>query len=195
MLSLPEWAIMPLVLPMGSELLVSLCVALDLVTEIQAFGITGYGVAPSYASSIDHFPRPIVKDRVLNQRKDNKVTAGWDRPEIRGVEMLPEDHNKTLVLLHSGLGAFFTSGLLAAPWIVAKNFRHGTGVPTAILLFGIVLFFAALFWSTAISMYRRKTFGRKLALVAAVAALPIIWPVGVYTWWFMHSEAARKMYR
>jgi len=109
--------------------------------------------------------------------------------------MLTEDHNKTLVFLHSGLGPFFTCGLLAAPWIVAKNFRPETGVPTAILLFVIVFFFPVLFWSTAITMHRLQTVARKLALIAAVAALPIIWPVGVYTRWFMHSEGAKKLYR
>jgi hypothetical protein len=33
-----------------------------------------------------------------------------------------------------------------------------------------------------------------LALISAVAVLPIVWPIGVYSWWFMHSEAAKRMY-
>jgi hypothetical protein len=35
-----------------------------------------------------------------------------------------QDHNKTLVILHAGLGLFFTPGLIAAPWIIAQNFRR-----------------------------------------------------------------------
>jgi hypothetical protein len=29
---------------------------------------------------------------------------------------------------------------------------------------------------------------------ASVVAIPMIWPVGVYTWWFMHSDAAKRIY-
>ena len=54
---------------------------------------------------------------------------------------------------------------------------------------------ALLLWSTAVAMHRRKPVGRKLALLSAVLVLPLFWPVGVYTWWFMHSEAAKRMYR
>ena len=108
--------------------------------------------------------------------------------------MSPEDHNKTLVILHSATGAFFTLGLIGAPWIIAKNFRQPEQVPTAIVVFGIVFLMALLFWSTAIAMYRRKPLGRKLALIAAVVAFPIGGYVGIYTWWFMHSDGAKKMY-
>ena len=109
--------------------------------------------------------------------------------------MSTEDHNKTLVILHAGIGAFFTLGLIGAPWIIAKNFRHPEQVPTAVLVFGVVLLLAVLFWSTAIAMFRRKPLGRKLALIAAVVALPIGGYVSIYTWWFMHSDGAKRMYQ
>jgi hypothetical protein len=92
------------------------------------------------------------------------------------------------------MGAFFTLGLIASPWIIAQNFRRPEKILFAVFVFGIVFLLAVLFWSTAITLYRRKSVGRKLALIAAVAALPIVWPVGVYTWWFMHSEGAKHMY-
>lgn len=108
--------------------------------------------------------------------------------------MTTEDHNKTLVMLHSAIGAFFTLGLIGAPWIIAKNFRQPEQVPTVIVVFGSVFLMALLFWFTAIAMYRRKPLGRKLALIAAVVAFPIGGYVGIYTWWFMHSEGAKQMY-
>jgi hypothetical protein len=108
--------------------------------------------------------------------------------------MSTEDHNKTLVILHVTTALFFTAGLVGSPWIIAKNFRHTEQIPTAVLVFGIVFAMAALFWSTAITMYLRKPVGRKLALIAAVVALPIGGYVSIYTWWFMHSEAAKRMY-
>src|SRR5713226_5952066 len=108
--------------------------------------------------------------------------------------MSPQDHNKTLVILHGAIGAFFTIGLLASPWIIAQNFRRREQIPIAIVVFGIVFALAVLFWATAIAMRRRKRAARKLALVSAVVALPILWPLGIYCWWFMHSEGAKRMY-
>jgi hypothetical protein len=70
--------------------------------------------------------------------------------------MTAQDHNKTLVILHSVLAAFFTLGLFGAPWIIAKNFRQTAQIPTAIVVFGIVFLMATLFWSTAIAMYREN---------------------------------------
>jgi hypothetical protein len=109
--------------------------------------------------------------------------------------MSPQDHNKTLVILHAALGAFFTLGLLASPWIIAQNFRRREQIPLAFLIFGVVFVLALLFWSTAIAMYRRKRIGRKLAMISAIAVLPILWPLGVYSWWFMHSGGAKQLYQ
>ena len=108
--------------------------------------------------------------------------------------MTAQDHNKTLVLLHAAMGGFFTLGLVASPWIIAQNFSRPDKILFAVIVFGIVLLVAILFWSTAIAMYRLKPTGRKLSLIAAVVTIPIMWPVGVYTWWFMHSDGAKKMY-
>ena len=108
--------------------------------------------------------------------------------------MSPQDHNKTLVILHAAIAAFFTIGLLASPWIIAQNFRTREQIPLAFLIFGVVFVLALLFWSTAIAMYRRKPVGRKLAMISAIAVLPIVWPVGVYSWWFIHSTGGSRLY-
>jgi hypothetical protein len=105
-----------------------------------------------------------------------------------------QDHNKTLVILLSGFATFFTVGLIASPWIIAQNFNRTDKILVAIIIFGIVLLMALLLWSTAFTMQQRKPVGRKLALISAVLLLPLFWPVGVYTWWFMHSEGAKQMY-
>lgn len=109
--------------------------------------------------------------------------------------MSTDDHNKTLVILHGALGSFFTLGLLASPWILARNFRRPEQLPLTLVLIAVVFLMALLFWSTAITVQRRKPLGRKLALISAVAALPLVWPIGVYTWWFMHSEGAKRLYQ
>ena len=109
--------------------------------------------------------------------------------------MSTEDHNKTLIILHSAIAAFYTLGLAASPWIIAQNFKRPDKILFAVFVFGFVFLLALLFWSTAIAMYRRKPFGRKLALIAAVASLPLAWPIGVYTWWFMHSDGAKRLHQ
>jgi hypothetical protein len=43
-------------------------------------------------------------------------------------------------------------------------------------------------------MYRRKRLGRKLALISSVILFLLCLPIATYTWWFMHSEGAKKMY-
>jgi len=106
----------------------------------------------------------------------------------------PQDHNKTLAILHAAIGTFFTLGLIASPWIIAQNFKSPDKILLAVSVFGIVFLCAVLFWSTAIAMFRRKPIGRKLSFAAAILAIPIVWPVGIYTWWFMHSEGAKQMY-
>lgn len=109
--------------------------------------------------------------------------------------MSPVDHNKTLVLLYSLLSAIFALPLLASPWIIAKNMRRPEQLPLTATIFCIVVFLFLLFLSTALTMYRRQALGRKLALVSAVLTLPLCWPLGLYTWWFMHSNGGKKIYR
>lgn len=108
--------------------------------------------------------------------------------------MSTKDHNKTLVMLYAAIGSFYSFGIIAAPWIIEKNFRRPGQTPTAILVFGLVFLIALLFWLSAIYMHRRKPIGRTLALWAAPITFFAFWPVGIYTWWFMHSEGGKALY-
>lgn len=92
------------------------------------------------------------------------------------------------------VGSVFTLGLIGSPWIIARNFRDEGMIPQAILVFGIVLLIAALMFSTAIAMRRQKPAGRRLGLIAAAVMIIIFWPAGVYSWWFFHSEGAKRLY-
>jgi hypothetical protein len=108
--------------------------------------------------------------------------------------MSAKDHNETLVMLYAAIAAFYTCGIVAAPWIIEKNFRRPEQIPTAILVFGAVSIIAVLFWLAAIFMYRRKSFGRTLALIAAPITIFAFWSVGIYAWWFMHSHGGKALY-
>ena len=113
---------------------------------------------------------------------------------IRGSDMSAKDHNETLAMLYAAIAAFYTCGIVAAPWIIEKNFRRPEQIPTAILVFGAVSLIALLFWSAAIQIHRRKSIGRTLALIAAPITMFAFWPVGIYAWWFMHSHDGKALY-
>ena len=74
-------------------------------------------------------------------------------------------------MLYAAIAAFYSCGIVAAPWIIEKNFRRAEQIPTAILVFGAVSLIALLFWSAAIQMHRRKSIGRTLALIAVATTM------------------------
>jgi hypothetical protein len=113
--------------------------------------------------------------------------------------MTPSDHNKTLVVIHSLVGGVFTLPLIAAPWIIAKNVdsypspRRDSQVIIAVVSVGVLLFLALIFLFTAVGLYKRKAWGRKLAFVTSV--LMLVWPpAAAYIWWFIHSEGGKRIY-
>jgi hypothetical protein len=97
-------------------------------------------------------------------------------------------------MLYAAIGAFYGCFIVAAPWIIEKNFRRSEQKPLAMLIFGVVFLIAVLFWTSAINMYRRKHIGRTLALLATPITLFAFWPVGIYAWWFLHSERGKALY-
>jgi len=108
--------------------------------------------------------------------------------------MSTKDHNETLVGIHIVVGSVFVLGLIGSPWIIARNFRNAEQIPLAIVVFGTVLLVAVLMFSTALAMRRQRPTGRKLGLMAAAVLIIIFWPGGVYSWWFFHSDGAKRMY-
>ena len=120
--------------------------------------------------------------------------SGWPVRDMRGADMSTQDHNKTLVMLYAAVASFYSCGIIAAPWIIEKNFRRAEQIPSAILVFGLVFLIALLFWLSAIYMHRRRPIGRTLALVAAPITLFAFWPIGIYCWWFMHTVGAKSLY-
>jgi len=113
--------------------------------------------------------------------------------------MTLSDHNKTLVVTHSLVGGFFTLPLIAAPWIIVTNvdaypsLRRDSQIIIAAVALSVLLFLALIFLSMAVGLYRRRSWGRKLAFVTSV--LMLVWPpAAVYIWWFIHSEGSKQMY-
>ena len=115
--------------------------------------------------------------------------------------MSPADHNKTLVVLYSLISGLFTLPLLISPLILlvspsllAKNLKSTDQVLIAIAIYCLVVLLALIFPATGYALYKRKLVARNLGLVSAVVLLPVCWPLGLYTWWFMHSEGGKQLY-
>jgi ABC-type Fe3+ transport system permease subunit len=114
--------------------------------------------------------------------------------------MSPQDHNRTIIILLLLIAIFPTLLLCASPWIIAKNVsivpspRRDEQILTAAICLVVVLSLALLLWFTIIGLYRRKFWGRKLALFMCIPLLFYCPPVSVYAWWFLHSEGGKKLY-
>lgn len=115
--------------------------------------------------------------------------------------MSPADHNKTLVVLYSLISAVFTLPLLVLPLIllaypslITKNLKRPEEILIAMVVYGFVVLFSLLFPVTGYTLYKRKRVGRNFALISAVFLFPPCWPLGVYIWWFMHSEGCKQIY-
>ena len=108
--------------------------------------------------------------------------------------MSTKDHNQTLASIHMIIGSVFAFVLIGSPWIIGENFTEAKQIPFWMVLFGTVLLVTLLMFSTAIAMRRQKPIGRKLGLFAAGVLIVLFWPAGVYSWWFFHSDGAKKMY-
>jgi uncharacterized protein (TIGR03382 family) len=113
--------------------------------------------------------------------------------------MTAQDHNKTLGIIYGVLGGLLGAVLLV---IKAKTFFHerspgeledpflSTAVPVGLVLALLLLF-------TAYGLFRRRRWGRILALIVAclfIWLFPLGTLLAVYTWWFMHSEGAKQLY-
>ena len=114
--------------------------------------------------------------------------------------MSPHDHNKTLVVLYSFAAGFSCLLLCASPWIIAKNVsstpspRRDDQVMIATMVMGIVIFLFLFLLLTAVGLYRRRRWGRTMALCSAILWLFYCPPVAVYSWWFLHSKGGKHLY-
>jgi hypothetical protein len=116
--------------------------------------------------------------------------------------MTPQDHNKTLGIIYSLLGGasalFFIWGPLSLIFGKQRGFSLDDGLNRFLLVMWLILLiFSLMTLSTAVGMFRRKAWVRKTAMIMAVLVIwwfPLGTALGIYTWWFMHSEASHQLY-
>lgn len=109
--------------------------------------------------------------------------------------MSTKDHNQSVAGIHLAAGVFLVLALVIAPLLLIRDLeRHTDQIPIALIGFVALLALAVFMVSTAVAMNKQKSVGRELALWAAPFLFLMFWPAGVYSWWFLHSDGAKKMY-
>lgn len=115
--------------------------------------------------------------------------------------MAPQDHNRTIIALFSLIAFFPTLLLCAAPWIIEKNVsnipspRRDEQIMIAVISTGVISFLVLMLWATVIGLYMRRLWGRRLALFLSIPIFFYCPPVAIYTWWFMHSDDGKRLYK
>ncbi len=110
--------------------------------------------------------------------------------------MTPQDHNKSIVLIYSFFGlALAVTGIV----LLVRDLKQKDW---ALALYKDALFIASTVLSiylltTVYGMVRRRRWGRVMALVTAAFFIwffPVGTLLGVYIWWFLHSDGAKQLY-
>ncbi len=125
--------------------------------------------------------------------------------------MTPEEHNKALGICHLAYGGLSTVLMLTMfifMWIILGSIPESGGpadgrFPAAFMLmfFGFMMVYSLIFtlpsFIAGYAMLKHKPWARTASIVAAVfetMSVPIGTAVGVYSFWFMFSDAGKAFY-
>lgn len=119
--------------------------------------------------------------------------------------MTPEKHNKALGICHLAYGALSTLFILAMLLMFGVLFMSNADgkPPTGILLiFALFMLIYSLIFTlpsfiAGYAMLKHKPWARKAGIVAAVLeviSVPLGTAVGVYSFWFLFSDAGKAFY-
>jgi glycerol uptake facilitator-like aquaporin len=104
------------------------------------------------------------------------------------------DHNRTLGLLHGLIAVLLLIGLILAALL---EMRRRPDVAERLIWILYVLPLPLLQLLTADGLFTIRRWGRFLALALCVLYVwifPLGTLLGAYTWWFLYSDAGRKLY-
>lgn len=110
--------------------------------------------------------------------------------------MTPQDHNKTLGLIHGLIGVLALAGLIVATVLEMRKAAASGSTST----FPEALYFLPIPMLQLLAAYgllRRRRWARILLLLFSVLYV-WIFPLGtalaIYTWWFLHTEGGKRLY-
>lgn len=109
--------------------------------------------------------------------------------------MTPRDHNRIIGLAHGLVGALVLAGIAIATALEAH--RHPAELIGRLARVFYLLPMPLLQMLTSYGLLRRRQWGRILALLFS-ALYVFVFPLGtllaIYTYWFLHSAGARRLY-
>jgi hypothetical protein len=114
--------------------------------------------------------------------------------------MTPHDHNKTLGIIYTFLGGLLTVAALVELIRVItiekelERIRSDTFLLSLIIV-GLLLTIILLL--TACGLFKRRNWARISSLILSglfIWFFPLGTALGIYTWWFLHSEGAKQIY-
>lgn len=110
--------------------------------------------------------------------------------------MTPQDHNKTLGMIHGLIGALVLIGLIVATVLELRKATSSgftSAFPEALYFLPIPM----LQILAAYGLFRRRRWARFIVLLFSVLYIwvfPLGTALAIYTWWFLHSEGAKDLY-
>jgi len=105
--------------------------------------------------------------------------------------MSPSDHNKTLGIIYC------LPGLAVIIGVIAVLLRKHPQDVLSLQMVPVVLLLAMLLLLIPYGLFTKRRWARICVLVLScvfVVLFPLVTILTIYTWWFMHSSGAKRLY-
>jgi drug/metabolite transporter (DMT)-like permease len=114
--------------------------------------------------------------------------------------MTPQDHNKTLGIIYCFLGGLLTAAALIELFrviTIEKELARIRSDSSLLALIIVGLLLTVVLLCTAYGLFKRRRWARMSSLILAglfIWLVPLGTALAIYSWWFLQSEGAKKLY-
>jgi drug/metabolite transporter (DMT)-like permease len=114
--------------------------------------------------------------------------------------MAPQDHNRTLGMIYSFLGAVLAVAALVElirVIILARELERIQADSLLQILIAVALLLMIFLYAIAYGLFRKRHWARIATLISSglfVWLFPLGTALAIYTWSFMHSEGGKSLY-
>lgn len=114
--------------------------------------------------------------------------------------MTPQDHNRTLGIIYGFLGGILTLAALVElvrVIIIERELERIRADSLLQILIAVALIVMIFLYAIAYGVFKRRRWARIAALISSglfVWLFPLGTALAIYTWSYMHSEGAKRLY-
>jgi|ERR1044071_1039946 predicted phage tail protein len=114
--------------------------------------------------------------------------------------MTPQDHNRTLGIIYAFMGGILTLAALielVRIMIIDKELARIQADSLLQILIAVALIVMIFLYLIAYGLFKRRWWARIAALISSglfVWLFPLGTALAIYSWSFMHSEGAKRLY-